>query len=184
MDSDKFNYNEEVIKGGMLLGGVSVLLTMTIYLINVELMVEWWFGILNLLISMGLVIYLGFNFRSICGGFLSFGKAFKFSFLVMFISYLVGVVFQILLYNIIDPSLPEVMKQLTVEMTVEMMESFGTPDEAIDAAIVGIEQSIEEGTTPLGILKSTPWGTLFIAIFAAIASLFIKKNPPVSDRIN
>ena len=102
----------------------------------------------------------------------------------MFISYLVGIVFQILLYNIIDPSLPEVMKQLTVEMTVEMMENFGTPDEAIDAAIVGIEQGIEEGTTPLGILKSTPWGTLFIAIFALIASLFIKKNPPVSDRIN
>ena len=102
----------------------------------------------------------------------------------MFISYLVGIVFQILLYNIIDPSLPEVMKQLTVEMTVEMMENFGTPDEAIDAAIVGIEQGIEEGTTPLGILKSPPWGTLFIAIFALIASLFIKKNPPVSDRIN
>ena len=102
----------------------------------------------------------------------------------MFISYLVGIVYQILLYNIIDPSLPEVMKQLTVEMTVEMMENFGTPDEAIDAAIVGIEQGIEEGTTPLGILKSTPWGTLFIAIFALIASLFIKKNPPVSDRIN
>ena len=73
---------------------------------------------------------------------------------------------------------------VTVEMTVEMMENFGTPDEAIDAAIVGIEQGIEEGTTPLGILKSTPWGTLFIAIFALIASLFIKKNPPVSDRIN
>ena len=47
------------------------------------------------------------------------------------------------------------MKQLTVEMTVEMMENFGTPDEAIDAAIVGIEQGIEEGTTPLGMLKST-----------------------------
>ena len=51
MDSGKFNYSEEVIKGGMLLGGVSVLLTMTVYLVNVELMVEWWFGILNVLIS-------------------------------------------------------------------------------------------------------------------------------------
>ena len=28
-----------------------------ISLVNVELMVEWWFGILNVLISMGLVIY-------------------------------------------------------------------------------------------------------------------------------
>ena len=184
MDSHKFNYNEEVIKGGMLLGGVSILLTMTVYLINIELMVEWWFGILNLLISLILVIYLGINYRNINNGFISFGNAFKFSFLILIISYLVGIIFQILLYNIIDPSLPEVIKQLTVEMTVEMMESFGTPDEAIDAAIVGIEQWIEEGTTPLGILKSTPWGTLFIAIFAAIASLIIKKNKPVSDRIN
>tara|TARA_Y100000816_G_scaffold292306_1_gene286913 strand:+ start:1630 stop:2184 length:555 start_codon:yes stop_codon:yes gene_type:complete len=184
MDSHKFNYNEEVIKGGMLLGGVSILLTMTVYLINIELMVEWWFGILNLLISLILVIYLGINYRNINNGFISFGNAFKFSFLILIISYLVGIIFQILLYNIIDPSLPEVIKQLTVEMTVEMMESFGTPDEAIDAAIVGIEQGIEEGTTPLGILKSTPWGTLFIAIFAAIASLIIKKNKPVSDRIN
>ena len=180
MDSHKFNYNEEVIKGGMLLGGVSILLTMTVYLINIELMVEWWFGILNLLISLILVIYLGINYRNINNGFISFGNAFKFSFLILIISYLVGIIFQILLYNIIDPSLPEVIKQLTVEM----MESFGTPDEAIDAAIVGIEQGIEEGTTPLGILKSTPWGTLFIAIFAAIASLIIKKNKPVSDRIN
>lgn len=184
MDSHKFNYNEEVIKGGMLLGGVSVLLTMTVYLINIELMVEWWYGILNLLISLILVIYLGINYRNISSGFISFGKAFKFSFLILIISYLIGIIFQILLYNIIDPSLPEVIKQLTVEMTVEMMESFGTPDEAIDAAIIGIEQGIEEGTTPLGILKSTPWGTLFIAIFAAIASLIIKKNKPVSDRIN
>ena len=79
MDSGKFNYSEEVIKGGMLLGGVSVLLTMTVYLVNVELMVEWWFGILNVLISMGLVIYLGINFRNISGGFI-FGKAFKFPF--------------------------------------------------------------------------------------------------------
>ena len=47
-----------------------------------------------------------------------------------------------------------------------------------------IEKSIDENTTPIGILKATPWGLLFIFIFAVIASIFVKKNEAVSDRIN
>ena len=93
-------------------------------------------------------------------------------------------VFNILLYTVIDPSLPETMKELTVEATVGMLESFGTPQEAIDASIVEIEKSVMESTTPAGILKSAPWGVIIIFIFALIASIFIKKNEPVSDRIN
>ena len=76
------------------------------------------------------------------------------------------------------------MKELTVENTVTMMESFGTPQEAIDGAIPEIEKSIEENTSPIGIIKATPWGLLFVFILAAIASIFVKKNEPVSDRIN
>ena len=64
------------------------------------------------------------------------------------------------------------------------MEGFGAPQEAIDASIPEIEKSIDENTTPIGILKATPWGLLFIFIFAAIASIFVKKNEAVSDRIN
>ena len=92
--------------------------------------------------------------------------------------------FNILLYNVIDPTLPEVMKELTVERTVTMMESFGTPLEAIDASIPEIEKSIEENTSAMGIIKATPWGLLFVFILAAISSIFVKKNEPVSDRMN
>ena len=47
-----------------------------------------------------------------------------------------------------------------------------------------IEKSIEENTSPIGIIKATPWGLLFVFILAAISSIFVKKNEPVSDRIN
>ena len=76
------------------------------------------------------------------------------------------------------------MKDLTMEATVGMLESFGTPQEVIDASMVEIENSVMESTSPSGILKSSPWGVLIIFIFAVIASIFIKKNEPISDRIN
>tara|TARA_Y100000590_G_scaffold152301_1_gene174883 strand:- start:80 stop:634 length:555 start_codon:yes stop_codon:yes gene_type:complete len=184
MEDKNINYNEEWLKGGLILAGVSILLTMLTYVIDVSLMVEWWFGIVSILISMGLLIYLGINYRNDIGGILSYGDAFKFSFLVFFVSYVVGIIFQIALYTVIDPELPETMKQLTVEKTVEMMEGFGMSDEALDAAIIGVEDGIDEATTPMGMIKSSPWGILFLLLFSAIAAIFIKRNPPVSDRIN
>ncbi len=181
---NKLNYNEEVIKGGLIISGVSILMTMIIYIINIELMVEWWFSLISLLLSIGLVIFIGVSFRNASSGFMSYKEALKFTFLVLLIAYVVGAFFNIMLYNVIDPSLPEVIKELTVEKTIAMMESFGTPQEAIDNALPEIEESIIKNTTPTGIIKSTPMGVLFMFLLALIASIFVKKNIPVSDRAN
>ena len=51
MESNTINYKEEVLKSGIMLAGVSIIITMLTYMINIELMVEWWFGILSLIIS-------------------------------------------------------------------------------------------------------------------------------------
>ena len=67
MDSNTINYNEEVLKGGLIIAGVSILFTMVTYIVNVELMVEWWYGLLAIVISMGLVIYIGISFRNATG---------------------------------------------------------------------------------------------------------------------
>ena len=176
MEDKNINYNEEWLKGGLILAGVSILLTMLTYVIDVSLMVEWWFGIVSLLISMGLLIYLGINYRNDIGGILSYGDAFKFSFLVFFVSYVVGIIFQIALYTVIDPELPEIMKQLTVEKTVEMMEGFGLSDEALDAAIIGVEDGIDEATTPMGMIKSAPLGIFFLLFFSAISCLLYTSD--------
>ena len=184
MDANNINYNEEVLKGGLIVAGVSILILMMTYIVNVEMMVEWWYGLISLAISIGLTIYIGVSFRNTIGGFMSYKNALKFTFLVLTVSYIVGASFNILLYNVIDPTLPELIKQLTVENTVTMMENWGAPQETIDASIPEIEKSIDENTSPMGIIKATPWGLLFIFIVAAFTSIFVKKNEPVSDRIN
>ena len=181
---NKSNYFEEVVKGGIMLAAVSIIITMLTYIINIEIMVEWWFGLISLAISISLLIYIGIGYRNSIGGILSYGNAFKFSFLVMAVSFVIGIGFQILLYTVIDPSLPEVITQLTVEKTIEMMESFGTSQEIIDASIEGVEEGVKNSTTASGILKSSPWGLLFLGIFSLITAFFIKKNETISDRIN
>ena len=184
MDSNTINYNEEVLKGGLIVSGVSILLTMIIYIIDVELLVSGWFGFISLILSIGILIYVGRSFRDAIGGYMTYKNSLKFTYLVLLVSYVVGSLFNILLYNVIDPSLTEVVTELTIQNTIPMLESFGTPQEAIDAAVIEIEKGVEQQSSPMGILKATPWALLFTFIFALIVSFFVKKNEPVSDRIN
>ncbi|HIF84693.1 MAG TPA: DUF4199 domain-containing protein [Flavobacteriaceae bacterium] len=184
MESNTINYKEEILKSGIILAAVSIIMTMLTYMINIELMVKWWFGILSLIINVGLLIYLGITYRNSIGGILSYGNALKYSFLVMIVSFVIGICFQILLYNVIDPDLPQVMTDLSIEESVKMMENFGAPQETIDASIPAIEEGIKNSTTVSGILKSSPLGFLFMGLVSLFTAIFIKRNEPVSDRMN
>ena len=42
MDLNTINYNEEVLKAGLIVSGVSILLTMIVYIVDLELMVSGW----------------------------------------------------------------------------------------------------------------------------------------------
>ena len=184
MEENNFNYQEEVLKAGFLVGFASVFIGLITYIINFEISLEWWYGLLTLSVTIGLVIYLGINFRTNIGGYMSYKESFKFSFLVMTVSYVIGIIFNIVLYTVIDPGLPEVIKQITIEKTVEMMEGFGSSDEVIDATIEGVEKGIDDSTTPMGLIKSSPWGLLFLALLSLLTAAFIKKNREISDRVN
>ena len=72
MDSNTINYNEEVLKGGLIVSGVSILLTMIIYIIDVELLVSGWFGFISLILSIGILIYIGRSFRDAIGGYITY----------------------------------------------------------------------------------------------------------------
>ena len=184
MELNTINYKEEILKSGIILAGVSIILTMLTYMINVELMVEWWFGILSLIISVGLLIYLGITYRNSIGGILSYGNALKYSILVMLVSYIIGICFQILLYTVIDPDLLEVISDLTIEKSVEDMGRWDVPQEQIDASITFMEEQIKNSITASGILKSSLWILVLVEFVSLFTAIFIKRNKSVSDRMN
>ena len=115
---------------------------------------------------------------------MSYGNALKYSILVMIVSSLIGISFNIFLYTVIEQDLPKKLTDLSIEENVEIMEYWGASQEVIDASIPGIEENIKKSTTVSGILKSSPWVLLFVGIFSLFTAIFIKRNEPVSDRMN
>ena len=43
MEENNFNYQEEVLKAGLLVGFASVFIVLITYIINFEISLEWWY---------------------------------------------------------------------------------------------------------------------------------------------
>src|SRR5690606_27565838 len=115
---------QAAIKPGLTIGLVSLALIFIAYFIDSSLLGSGWFGLVAIVLFFILIIYFGKQYRTELGGFMSFGTAFNFSFITMVISGLVGLIGQILLYQVVDPSLPGVLADQAFETSMSMMESF------------------------------------------------------------
>lgn len=170
---------QHTVRWGLILAGVSIFLTVLIYIVDYSIMVQLKFLGLSLLIYLGLTIYAGINYRSTLGGFISYGKAFQHGFLVLAISGLVGTIFAFILYNLIDPELPQKLVDASVENARAMMEKFGAPEDTIDPALEKARIDAADRFTIIGQVKGYLIALIFSAIMSLITSIFVKKNQPV-----
>ena len=168
------------LRTGLILGIISILLSVTVYVIDTLLVIKWWFGLVALLLSLGFVIYYGLQFRNESGGFVSFKISYGYSMLTFVVSGLIGTVFNILLYNFIDPDLPEIISEAIIEQTAQMMEGFGASQEMIDKAIE--EADTTSNFTTFGQIKSFGFALIVYAVMSLITGAIIKrKKPEFSD---
>jgi hypothetical protein len=108
---------------------------------------------------------------------MSFGSAFNFSFLVLVISGLIGLIGQILLFQVIDPALPGVLVETAIKNALETMEKFGASPDALDPSMMDeMKKSLEEGFTVMGQIKSFGMLLIFSAILALILGAILKKK--------
>lgn len=173
---------QAAIKPGITIGLVSLVLTYLAYFIDSSLLTKWWFGLIALVIFFVLIIYFGKQYRTELGGFMSFGTAFNFSFITMIVSGLITLIGQILLYQVIDPSLPAVLADLTFETTLKTMESFGAdPDSLSPEQLEEMRQSSASNFTFAGQLKGFGFGLIAYAIIALILGAILKKRDKSLD---
>ena len=167
------------IRWGLIVAGVSITMTILLYIIDYSLMVQLKVLFSLLAIYLGITIYAGIEYRKSVGGFLPYGKAFQHGYLVLILSGLIATLFAAILYNVIDPELPQKLTDASIENTREMMENFGAPDDAIDKAI----EDARERTAKQFTLGGQALGYLTIlvasAIMALISALIVRKNEPV-----
>ncbi len=169
------------IKNGVILGVISILITLVIYVVNYAALVQVKVALLLFAISIGFAIYAGINYRKEIGGFIPFGKAFQHGFIIFAISGLISTIFTILLYHVIDPELPSKLVEASFTNTEEMLSGFGMDPDQVEAAM---EKARESNTgdqfTPAKQALGFFIGLIFAAIFALITGAIVKKNEPVT----
>ena len=170
---------KHALQWGLITGGVSIGITMLLYIIDYTLMVQLKVLFMVLLVCLGLVIYAGIEYRKAVGGFLPYGKAWLHGIVILAISGLAGAIFSFILYNLIDSELPQKLTDASIENTRAMMENFGAPAESIDKALEQAKESSSNQFTPFGQVKGYFMILCFSAVLALISALFVRKNEPI-----
>ena len=160
---------------GIITGVVSVLITTLIYTIDLKLFTSWWVGVLSIIAYIVIGSILLSKTKKELKGVFPFKEAFTTYFISAVIGIIISVAFNIVLFNFIDPSAKETIKELTIQYAVEMLEKFGTPSSAINEAVKEMEKSDQFSTFEL--LKGSIFSIAFSAVFGLIlAAIFKSKN--------
>lgn len=166
-------------KAGIIIAAVNIFLTVLMYVIDPVLLANWWISLIILVINFTLVIVLGKSYRNAVGGYLNFGHAYLHGFTTLLVASLIGAVFNILLYTVIDPELHNIVAEASIEKTAAFMRDLGASDAEIDEAIAGLKEGMPEKFTIAGAINQLGVGIIISAIVALVTGLVVKKNEPV-----
>ena len=161
---------------GVLGAAVNFAVLMVLYLVNMNLLAEWYVAILALLI---LVIFLftgTIAARKANGNVLSFGQAWVASMTVALVAQVLSAALTLLLYQVIAPELPGVLEQITLEKTQAMMEGFGMSGDMLDMQMKEIKAAMKEAYTWKGLVKNSAGGMLMWAVVSLIVAAVTRKN--------
>ena len=160
---------------GIITGVVSALITTAIYSIDLNLFTKWWLGIIIFLFYITIGIVLLSKTKKELKGIFSFKEAFTTYFISAVIGILISVGFNILLFNVIDPSVKDTLNEITIKYTVETMEKFGTPSSAINEAVKKMQESSPYST--LELIKGSAFSIAGSALFGLLLALIFKSKP-------
>ncbi len=160
---------------GIITGVVGTLITTSIYAIDLKLFTAWWIGVLSFVIYIIIGIVLLSKTKKELKGIFPFKDAFTTYFISAVVGVLISVVFNIILFNFIDPSAKETVKELSIKYAVEMMEKFGTPSSAINEAVKKLQENDQFSIIEL--LKGSVFTTVFYALIGLLLALIFKSKP-------
>ncbi len=157
---------------GIVSGIISVLITTLIYIIDINMFASVWVGLSGLAVSIILAVVLLSKTKKELNVQLSFKEAFTTYFVMAIVSILITVTFNILLFNFIDPTLNQTVKEIILESTVKMMQKFGAEKAVMNEAIKTIKA--EDQFSILAQLKGMLSSIVISSIFGLILAAFFK----------
>lgn len=160
------------VKFGVIGGLFLIAFTLIQYLTGT--LASMWMGFIPFVITIVIIVLSAKQTKKAQNGIITLKEVFLTAFITGAIISLLSIVFQFLLFNVIDPDLPQEMEAQLINNTVEMLEKFETPDSVIDETVGKIQGTIEETYTIGGLLINFIKGLLFQAFLALIIALIVK----------
>lgn len=158
---------------GLLLAGLSIALQVVSYVLDADIDRPWWLSVVQMLISVGVLVYGIKAYKTDNAGFLTLGQALKTGLAISLIAGIVAVIFNYIFMNYIDPDFIQKTLDFTREQMIEKNPNMtqAQVDSAMDISAKFMSPLIISG---LAILS-----TLFFGfIISLVAGLIMKKNPP------
>jgi len=173
---------KSAVQAGLITGLILVIYTLLRYLMGIEIFSNWWLNLFTFPIIWGFQIWAGFKQRSRNGGVLTYAHSYLTMIIVAVVTLVVGALFNILLFNVINTELAEDVKEVSMEKTLEMMQNWGTPESAIEQTMTKMDAEFTNSFSTIGILKGIVSQILFFAILTALFALIPKKNAESSTK--
>jgi len=164
---------------GIILGVFSILVTTIIYAVDLSLFTNMWVGIFSLVIMTVIGVVLVSKTKKELKNLITFKEAFTVFFIAGIIGSTISVLFNIVLFNVIDPEVKETIQRLSIESTVQMLEKFGTPSSAINETIEKMQDT--DNFSPSSLLMGLVFAFLFDAILGLILALIFRTKPSYKD---
>jgi hypothetical protein len=174
------NPYRHAIRSGAILGAITTILTIIFYVVSIPFMGSLKFVLLVFVVLIGYVIYAGIDYRNLTGGYITYSKAFIHGFLVLVIAGLIGTLFGLLLYQVIDTELAGKMVDTILTNTEDSMRSFGAPEDQIEARLATMREEMPNNFTAFGQVKNFFMGLIYNAVIVLLTSLVVRKSEPVS----
>lgn len=164
---------------GIITGVISILITASVYIIDLKLFTAWWLGILSIAIYLGIGIYLLSKTKRELGGIFPFKDAFTTYFISAVIGIAISVIFNILLFNVIDTEAKDTIQENLIEFQVNMLKKSNTPTDQIKEAVEKMSEENQFDTVAQ--LKGSIFSILFSAIFGLILAAIFKSKPTYQE---
>jgi hypothetical protein len=148
--------NKTLIAGGITMTMLSALLSLILY-----------FG--------GVVISQQHYRNKKLEGYITYGKAFTFGFLVTVFASLLVAVYSFVYAQWINPDYGQELFEMTKQLTLDMLDRFNAPADAVDQALAKIEEN-GVSTAQDFAFGAISNGLVFGVIISLITSIFIKKE--------
>ena len=159
---------------GIAIGVLSILVTTIIYATDLSLFVNPWIGLITIALQITIGIILVSKTKKELGNAISFKEGFTVYFLAAVIGVVLSTLFSIILFNYIDPSIKDTLRDVSIQFTRDMMAKFNAPESSVNEAVEKMKTT--DNYSPGNLLFGMLTSFVICAVFAAILGLIFKNK--------